>query len=1071
MTVRPAFRVLLLATLLIGGCNVTIPADVELASQRIPEDISFSLHVRPILSDRCFSCHGPDAEGRVTDLRFDTEEGMRVALTESRRSRAVRGGNPGSSELVHRILSHDPLTMMPPPESNLSLSAEEKAILIRWIEQGAEYEDHWAFTAPQRPDVPAVADNAWPRDDVDRFVLARLEREGMTPNEPATREAWIRRASFDLTGLPPTPEEIDAFLADDSDKAFETVVDRLLASEHYGERMAVDWLDLARYADSHGYQDDGWRNMWPWRDWVVRSFNANRPYDKFVVEQLAGDLFENPTQEELLATGFNRNHLQSQEGGIVLEEFRVDYVANRTDTFGKAFLGLTMECGRCHDHRYDPVSQDEYYELFAFFNSVNEIGNIPYAGEASPTVILTTEVEEAELAKIRQKIAELEREADPSNPRWDQAAERVQKGSPVTIQGMTAHYPIESFVEKDNLLTLEDRVQPDSAGYFWGDRERLPTIVDGIDGKAMTLVGDGWLDAGGKRHHFERMDPFSLSIWFRIEDESAWGPLIAKTGGLFDGDRGYHTFLNPDHTLTARLVHVGPDNEIRIQTADSVSTGDWNHLVFRYDGSSRAEGLQLVLDGEPMPAKVLTDNLRQSMRLSIHPFTGDSTNWAGNGDLRLGFTENNQHMLDQTTFDEWKVFDRWLTLPEIRTLARKDPGQDEWREYAVSTGSQAWASVASELRSWRARENRILTLAPEVMIMRDLPEPRPTYLLHRGEYDAPRQEVHHGTPKAVLAYPDSLPRNRLGLAKWLFLDENPLTARVQVNRLWQQVFGRGIVATSDNFGAQGAIPTHPELLDWLALEYRDSGWDTKAMLRRLVLSATYRQSSVASEEQRERDPDNLLLARGPARRLTAEQMRDHALAASGLLVQEPGGPPVYPYQPAGLWKEQATRNGTEYTQSHGNDLYKRSLYTIWKRTTPPPSMMIFDTSERNLCIVRRQSTSTPLQALVVMNDPQYVEASRLLAERMLRTAGDDARRIDYGFQALTARKPSEAERDALLGLLRSQRAIFRSDPSAARALLTTGEFPADGSLPAAEVAALTTVASTIMNHDATLILR
>ncbi|MDA0874292.1 MAG: DUF1553 domain-containing protein, partial [Bacteroidetes bacterium] len=952
-----------------------------------------------------------------------------------------------------------------------SLSTEEKAILIRWIEQGADYEEHWAFSPPTRPALPTIDDEEWPRDNLDRFVLARLERAGLQPSEPASREAWIRRASFDLTGLPPTPAEIDAFLADGSPDAFERVVDRLLASEHYGERMAADWLDLARYADSHGYQDDGWRNMWPWRDWVIRSFNANRPWDEFVTEQLAGDLLENPTQEQLLATGFNRNHLQSQEGGIVLEEFRVDYVANRTDTFGKAFLGLTMECGRCHDHRYDPVSQDEYYELFAFFNSVNEIGNIPYAGEASPTVILTTEVEEAELARIREKIAELEREADPANPRWNTAAERVPSGSPVTIQGMTAHYPIESFVEKDNLLTLEDRVQPDSAGYFWGDRERLPTIVDGIDGKAMTLVGDGWLDAGGKRHHFERFDPFSLSIWFRIENETTWGPLMAKTSGLFDGDRGYHTFLNPDHTLTARLVHVGPDNEIRIQTTDSVSTGDWHHLVFRYDGSSRAEGLELVLDGEPMPTRVLTDNLRQSMRISIHPFTRDSTNWAGNGDLRLGFTDNNQRMLDQVTFDEWKVFDRRLTLPEIRTLARKDPGQDEWRDYAVSTGSPEWTRVADELRSWRARENRILTLAPEVMIMRDLPEPRPTYLLHRGEYDAPRHEVQHGTPDAVLAYPDSLPHNRLGLAKWLFLDENPLTARVQVNRLWQQVFGQGLVATSDNFGAQGAIPSHPELLDWLALEYRDSGWDTKAMLRRLVLSATYRQSSVTSPELRERDPDNLLLARGPARRLTAEQMRDHALTASGLLVPELGGPPVHPYQPAGLWKEQATRNGTVYVQDSGDKLYRRSLYTIWKRTTPPPSMMIFDTSERNLCIIRRQSTSTPLQALVVMNDPQYVEASRLLAERMLRAARDDSQRIDYGFQSLTARKPSETERGALLELLRSQRAAFASDPDAARKLLTTGEFPADRSLPAPEVAALTTVASTMMNHDATLILR
>ncbi len=1055
---------------MVTGCGYTPPPEIAEMKAVIPEQVSFSLHVRPILSDRCFSCHGPDAEGRVTDLRFDTEEGMRATLTNSDRKRAIRPGNPSSSELVHRILSDDPLTGMPPAESNLSLSAEEKAVLIRWIEQGAEYEEHWSLAQPERPENPAVIREDWSIDNLDRFVLARMERSGLVPSQESSREEWIRRVTFDLTGLPPTVAEIDAFLDDNSSAAYAHVVDRLLASEHYGERMAVEWLDLARYADSHGYQDDGWRNMWPWRDWVVRSFNANQPYDEFVTQQLAGDLFENPTQDELLATGFNRNHLQSQEGGIVLEEFRVDYVANRTDTFGKAFLGLTMECGRCHDHRYDPVSMTEYYELYAFFNSVNEIGNIPYAGEASPTVILTTEVEDEELGRIRAMIAELEHEADPSNPQWDAASEQVSPDAAVTIEGMTAHYPIESFVEKDNLLTLEDRVQPDSAGYFWGDRERLPEIVEGVDGNAMKLVGDGWLDAGSKRHHFERYDPFTLSIWFRIENETSWGPLMAKTSGLFDGDRGYHTFLNPDHTISARLVHVGPDNEIRIRSTMPVSSGEWHHLAFRYDGSSRADGVQLILDGQMMETRVLTDNLRQSMRLSIHPFTGDSTNWAGPGDLRLGFTDNNQRMLDEVVFDEWKVFDRRLSLPEIRTLAGTSLGEDEWRDYALSTRSPEWKAVSAELRKARAQENRILTLAPQTMIMRDLPEPRPTFTLHRGQYDDPREPVTHGTPKAVLAFPDSLPQNRLGLAQWLFLEDNPLTARVQVNRLWQLVFGRGIVATSDNLGAQGALPTHPELLDWLAMVYRDSGWDTKAMLRRLVLSATYRQTSNPTPELLENDPDNELLARGPARRLTAEQMRDHALAASGLLVPKLGGPPVRPYQPAGLWKEQATRNGTEYVQDSGENLYRRSLYTIWKRTTPPPSMMIFDTSERNLCLVRRQSTSTPLQALVLMNDPQFVESSRLLAERMLREGGStDKERVSWGFRALTARSPSDIERDALLALLTEERQS--TSIAAARQLLASGEHPRDPSLPVREVAALTTVASTILNHDATIILR
>lgn len=1062
-----------LLTIMLAGCSVEIPPDVQNASERIPDRISFSLDVRPILSDRCFSCHGPDAEGRVTNLRFDTEEGLRTALTSSPRSRAVRAGSPERSELVHRILSEEDTYRMPPSASNLSLTDEEKATLIRWVEQGADFEEHWAFSPPQRPSVPPVQQSDWPRDRLDQFVLARLEREGMTPAEETSRESWLRRVTFDLTGLPPTVTEISSFLNDARSGAYERVVDRLLASDRYGEHMAAAWLDLARYADSHGYQDDGWRNMWPWRDWVIRSFNENRPYDEFVTEQLAGDLLENPTRDQILATGFNRNHLQSQEGGIVLEEYRTDYVANRTDTFGKAFLGLTMECGRCHDHRYDPVSQEEYYEVYSFFNSNNEIGNIPYAGEASPTVILTTTVEDEELAQIRTKIAELEAEAAIANPRWDDDASSVPTGSEVTIQGMTAHYPIEGFVEKDNLLTLEDRVQPDSAAYFWGDRERLPEIVVGVNGgKAMTLVGDGWLDAGNKRHHFERFDPFTVSAWFRIEDPDTWGPLIAKTSGLMDGDRGYMTYLNPDHTITARVVHVGPDNEIRIRSEEPVSPGEWHHLAFRYDGSSRATGMDIVLDGKVLPSRVITDNLKQSTRITIDPFTGDSTNWAGPGDLRLGFTDNNQRMLDKVTFDDWMVFSRRLSLPELRTLADQDPGHNEWRDYVVTTRSAAWQGIATELRRWRAREDSILTHAPEVMVMREMAEPRSTHVLYRGQYDAPRQKVERATPDAVLPFPEDLPKNRLGLAQWLFLDENPLTARVAVNRLWQHVFGRGIVATSDNMGSQGALPTHPELLDWLAIEYRESGWDTKAMLRRLVLSATYRQSSVVPPAVQERDPENLLLARGPARRLSAEMMRDHALAASGLLVEDLGGPPVHPYQPAGLWKEQATRNGTKYIQDEGNKLYRRSLYTIWKRTTPPPSMMIFDASERNVCIAQRQSTSTPLQALVLMNDPQYVEASRVLAERMVREGGStDEERIAFAFRALVSRDPQQEELDALVGLLGSQRAHFRSARADAHRLLQTGEYARDTTLPAAEIASLTTVASTIMNHDAALYLR
>lgn len=588
----------------------------------------------------------------------------------------------------------------------------------------------------------------------------------------------------------------------------------------------------------------------------------------------------------------------------------------------------------------------------------------------------------------------------------------------------------------------------------------------------MTLVGDGFLDMGGKRHHFDRMDPFSLGLWFRIEDSDAWGPLIAKTSGLFDGDRGYHAFLNPDHTFTARLVHVGPSNEITIQTTDSVSTGEWHHIVMTYDGSSRAKGLQLYMDGVRMPSKVLADNLKMSMTVTINPVTGDSTNWSGNGDLRLGYSDNNQKILDSVTVDDFRVYARELSLPEVEQLAGITTTGKERRTYFVTAVSSVFKEKLAQATQLRRQENLILTHAPEVMVMNELPTKRPTHVLYRGQYDQPTEAVSAATPNAILPFSDTLPKNRLGLAQWLFDEANPLTARVAVNRLWQQVFGKGIVETSDNFGSQGSVPTHPALLDYLALAYRESGWDTKAMLKRFVLSATYRQSSTSSPELLERDPQNLLLARGPSRRLSAEMMRDNALATSGLLVPTLGGPPVKPYQPAGLWEEQATRNGTVYVQDSGDKLYRRSMYTVWKRTTPPPAMMSFDTSERNLCTIKRQSTATPLQALVLMNDPQFVEAARLLGERMILEGGNAvSSRIQFGFRTLTGRMPTAENMAVLEQLFTEEQKRFARNGAASAKLASVGEFRVHPSLNAKEVAAYTTVASTIMNFDATQVLR
>ncbi len=1079
--------------LFLVSCGPDKPEAVAEAEQQLPEKIDFNLHIKPILSDRCFTCHGPDNNARKADLRLDTEEGAFARLTESARKYALVPGNLSKSEIFHRLVSDDPAYQMPPPESNLTIAPDEIATILKWIEQGAAYKPHWSLIPPEKPALPDVEDAAWPRNGIDHFVLARLAREGLKPSDEASKETLIRRVSFDLTGLPPTIEEIDAFLADESADAYEKVVDRLLASDAYGERMAAEWLDVARYADSHGYQDDGMRNMWPWRDWVIEAFNKNQPFDEFVTWQLAGDLMPDATHEQKLATGFNRNHLQSQEGGIVPEEFRVDYVADRTETFGKAFLGLTVRCARCHDHKFDALSQKEYYQLFAFFNSVNEFGNIPYSGEASPTVILMDEEAQQKLGPLQEQIRQYEAQTRLDNPafdegfaQWLQRLDAGQASTRIAPQGLIGHYPLDGFTKNDDLHDLENRVNPSKKGFFWGDIDKLPRAVPGRFDEAMLLRGDGWLDMGPDVYYFERNEPFTISLWFNTLAEGINGTLFSKTGGLFNGLRGYLCTLREDGTLAANLNHVFPDNSIEIETTDRVPAGQWNHLVMTYDGSSRAAGLKLFLNGQPMAAKTTVDNLKQTILYAIDPFTGEETNWGEASNLRIGFIGPNLPKMDSVMVDEFKIFDRRLTSLEVSALhgtddplgailavpssARNAAQKTALRDYYV-------AAVAPQrdfetLTRLRDEANDVISALPEVMVMKDLPEPRPTHLLYRGAYDAPRERVEPATPASVMDFSADLPQNRLGLARWLMDPRNPLPARVTVNRYWQLYFGKGLAVTTEDFGNQGALPSHPLLLDWLATTFVESGWDVKALQKRIVMSATYRQSSVAGPDLLERDPDNTLLARGPSYRLPAEMIRDNALAVSGLLVRQIGGPPVKPYQPPGLWKELATRNVTEYEQDHGDKLYRRSMYTIWKRTSPPPSMMSFDASERNFCTVRRQNTSTPLQALVLLNDPQYVEAARLLAERMLREGGETlADHLTFAFRLLTSRPPLAHEMTLLTDLYEQELATFAADRSGALALLGVGEYPRDERLDPSQVAALTVVANTIMNFDEAVIKR
>ncbi|GAB5517786.1 MAG: DUF1553 domain-containing protein [Rhodothermales bacterium] len=1074
-----------------AGCGVEKPAAIAEAEANLPETVDFNLHVKPILSDRCFACHGPDAAARAADLRLDTPEGAYSALKQGS-GKAIVPGHLGRSEVWTRLVSDDPDVRMPPPESNLSMTPEEIALIGRWIDQGAEYKPHWSTIPPEQAKRPDVDDAEWPTNTIDYFVLDELERRGWSPSNAASKETLIRRVTFDLTGLPPTVAEIDAFLADDSPDAYERVVDRLLESDAHAERMATEWLDVARYADTHGYQDDGLRTMWPWRDWVIQAFKDNLPYDDFVTWQLAGDMLPDATKEQILASGFNRNHMQSQEGGIVLEEYRLQYVADRTHTFGKAFLGVTMECAQCHDHKYDPISQKEYYQLFAFFNNAYELGNIPYTGEASPTLILTDEEVDAQIAAIHEQIDGMGSALDINAARYDAPFEAWLKLANATLDldvGLVGDYPLDTLVldDSDDLYRFTNMAGDEGQGYYWGDVDKLPTVRDGVHGRALQVNGDGWLDMGeGKtRYAFDRHEPFSVSFWFKTLVPGIEAPLMTKSAGLFNGRRGYRLDLWEDGTFTASLNHVQPANALVLATTDTIRTGQWQHVVFAYDGSSSPEGLTVYLDGQPMNTVVKADGLTQSIRHARNPY-GDLNNWGDEGNLRLGFGGNNEPTIDSTLFDALKVYNRRLsqlevdalrgatdTLNALRALPNHTPQQTAaLREHYVTVVDPDYRAALAEITELRGEENTIMTKQPSVMVMKELPEPRETHILDRGAYDAPTERVEPGTPESFGGvFPDELPPNRLGLAQWLFQPGHPITSRVVVNRYWQLIFGRGIVGTSDDFGNQGSLPTHPRLLDYLAVDF-ERDWDVRGLLKQMVLSSTYRQTSYAEPEQLERDPENEWLARGPSFRLTAEMIRDNALATSGLLVREVGGPSVKPYQPAGLWKEQATRNATEYVQDTGDKLYRRSMYTIWKRSTPPPSMMNFDASERNFCITQRQRTSTPLQALVLMNDPQYIEAARMLAERMVHEGGSDLdARLTFGFRTLTSRYPSDSELEELRTLYTTETEHFDDHSGEALELLAVGEYPRDTSLPADEVAALAVVASTVMNFDEAVVRR
>ena len=1026
-----------------------------------PSPSKFNRDVRPILSEGCFSCHGPNASARQAALRLDVPEG---AFEDRGRygGPAIVPGTPDESPLFHRITEQDTGARM--PRGKDALTADQIDTIRRWIDQGAEYQSHWAFIPPEHSVLPPVADAAWPRNAVDAFVLARLEQNGITPSEEADRATLLRRVTLDLTGVPPTPTEVADFLNDDSADAYEGVVDRLLASPRYGERMAAEWLDAARYADTNGYQTDGERSMWRWRDWVIDAYNDNMPFDQFTIEQLAGDMLPNATLDQKIATAFNRNHSLNSEGGIVPEEFLIEYAVDRVSTTGTVWMGLTLGCARCHDHKFDPITQKEFYEVLANFNNIQERGKgFKYVNSpplvTAPTSEQQAKIDEldAQLVEARAAVAALNADAASAQREWEAALTEAGGVTWVQHDGLLVHHAFEGDVAGTQTSADLPSVLEDG----------LPQFVPGRVGMAVAFDGKRFVNAGPSPD-VSYDDPFSFALW--IYPTARDGVILSRAGSGDQGEVGWGLYLE-DGKIRFNMSTRVLDDGVAGETVADVALNQWQHVVATYDGSKTPDGIQVYVSGRPEALTPLNNLVGN--RLNVRRFP-----------LRIGASGSDKPRFEGR-LDDVRIYARVLTpteaavaavpesLSDIAALApaeRSAAQTDKLRlafldQYAPPEIREAGRQLV-ELQ--RQREE-LWASFPTVMVMEERAERRPTFRLNRGSYDNPAEEVFPGVPAVLPPLPDGADPNRLSFARWLVDPAHPLTARVTVNRFWQMYFGTGLVKTAENFGTQGEYPSHPELLDWLATSFIDSGWDVKALQRAIVTSAAYRQSSKVTPEAFERDPENRLVGRGPRLRLQAEMIRDQALAVSGLLVEKVGGPSVKPYQPAGLWADMVEGGYGDYVAAEGDNLYRRSLYTFWKRTLGPPTMMTFDSSTREVCIVRMGITNTPLQALTLMNDVTYVEAARRLAERMMTEGGETPEsRVAYAYVLATAHRPRPEAQAILIDGYRRHLNRYQTDRAAALELVSQGESARDETLDVSELASYTMVANLILNFDGTV---
>jgi len=1020
-----------------------------LSAQQPP---TFNRDVRPILSDRCFSCHGPDSARREADLRLDERPAAMAA-------KAIVPGKPEESLILQRVLSDDPDTVMPPPHAKLErLSAAEVDTLRRWIESGAEYESHWAFI----PVAPGQTTDATISGVIDELVRSSLSRRGLDRQPVASRETLIRRLSFDLTGLPPSSSEVLAFISDRDPQAVSKLVDRLLASPRYGERMAVDWLDAARYADSFGFQVDREREMWPWRDWVIDALNRNLPFDQFVTWQLAGDLLPEATQEQILATAFNRLHQQESEGGSVEEEYRVEYVSDRVQTFATAFLGLTFECARCHDHKYDPISQKEYYQLFAMFQNIDEAGLYAYftTSPPTPTLTLTDASRAGKLQQLRDKVVAdqhlLQQQRVSAAARFDAWLRTPETSRPVLLSGEQARFSFDELQGNQ----LANSIAPDKPAVLRGDNRLVP----GRSGQGVQFTGDDPVDL--PLGNFQRHQPFSISLWLKTTDEKSRAVVLHRSRAWTDAaSRGYELLIE-DGRLKWSLIHFWPGNAASVAVRQPVPLGEWMHVTVSSDGSSLASGLSIHVNGQRAETEVIRDSLTREI-------TG-----GGGDNIALGERFRDRGFRDGV-IDDLRVFDVALTDLECLAVfeetaataklagpaaALPESVREELFQWYLLRADADYRAALSQLQKSRLEEAEFFQSQKEIMVMRELAQPKPAWVLFRGEYNQRREQVQPGVPAALSAFPEGAPMNRLGLAQWLTSPQHPLLARVTVNRIWQSLFGRGLVKTAEDFGSQGSRPLYPEVLDGLADYFIRSGWDLKKLVRAIVLTATYQQQSLASSAVMADDPDNEWLARGPRFRLSAEMIRDNALAASGLLQERIGGPPVNPYEMSEAFRPASV--------SQGDGVYRRSLYTNWRRTGPPPAMLAFDAPRRAVCTARRERTDSPLQALILLNGVQYVEAARVLGQQLwLHSGGAVDKMIEEGCLRCWSRRPDDVEREILTQLWTEQLQHFEARPEEASKLLTVGQFKAAAEITPAQAAAATVLAQAFLNFDECVVKR